>query len=218
MDFTPIPGEQLPVLLAPDERFGPWAVVPRFVVLDDADRAIRCSGMSIEWCPMMLAREAGNAFARRDANDEIIDDDSTVPWSVASPETMPPPEELTSTVVRSIAVATQIERARRALPDLEALANALDGWARESGGTAGPSRERTFITDPRRRRAKKLDDEHYRRVADEYRDAFTKPRQYVAHYFDVSPATASDYIREARRRGFLPPTTRGKATNNDEDS
>lgn len=218
MNFTLVPPMQLPILLAPDPRFGPWAVVPQFVVLDDEERTVRCSGMTIDWCPMMLARDAGDAFATRDADGYVLEDDaSTVPWEIASPETMPPPDELTSTVVRSIAVATQVARARASLIDLQNIVNAMSAWAAGVDEESRPAHEPTnIITEARRRRPREHAAEHYREVAAVYGGASTRPRQAVAEHFDVRPATASDYIREARRREFLPPTTRGKATNNDE--
>ncbi len=215
MSFREIPGDQLPVLLAPDPRWGPWAVAPKFVVLDETSE-IRCSGLTVEWCPMMASRDAGNAAARRDDAGAILPDDGgTVPWAVFSPETMPPPEELTSTVMRSIAVTSQITQARKALPRLEVLANALDlgakGAGPASGGGTTQIQERTFIKEPRRQRRKRLDDDHYKLVAQVYRGATGKPRQAVAHHFNVSPATASDYLAEARARHLLPGTTRGVA-------
>lgn len=50
-----------------------------------------------------------------------------------------------------------------------------------------------------------------RQVAEVYRANFDKaPAEAVARTFGVKPRMASEYVRRARERGFLPPTTQGK--------
>lgn len=50
-----------------------------------------------------------------------------------------------------------------------------------------------------------------RQVADVYRANFDKaPAEAVARTFGVKPRMAHEYVRRARERGFLPPTTQGK--------
>ena len=50
-----------------------------------------------------------------------------------------------------------------------------------------------------------------RQVAEVYRANFDKaPAEAVARTFGVKPRMAHEYVRRARERGFLPPTTQGK--------
>jgi hypothetical protein len=64
---------------------------------------------------------------------------------------------------------------------------------------------------PRRRWA--VTDEHLQKVADVYRGAEKAPTEAVAaHFQGVAHRTATRWVSEARKRGFLPPTTRGKGT------
>ncbi|OBF91053.1 hypothetical protein A5791_15845 [Mycobacterium sp. 852002-51163_SCH5372311] len=50
-----------------------------------------------------------------------------------------------------------------------------------------------------------------KQVADVYRANFHKaPAEAVARTFGVKPRMAHEYVRRARERGFLPPTTQGK--------
>jgi hypothetical protein len=65
-----------------------------------------------------------------------------------------------------------------------------------------------------RRRRSRLTDDDYVRVADVYRHAVTDGRSAqhaVKDTFTVSQSRAATMIAEARKRGLLPPTTRGKA-------
>jgi hypothetical protein len=58
-----------------------------------------------------------------------------------------------------------------------------------------------------------LSDEFYAAVADRYRDAVARglnPRSAIASAADVSNDVAGRWVREARKRGFLPPTEPGK--------
>lgn len=80
--------------------------------------------------------------------------------------------------------------------ELTDLANELRRQARARGGRP------------------KLDPKIYRDAAGIYEAALNRgasPRQAVVDEMHVAESTASRYIREARRLGFLPPTTRGKA-------
>jgi hypothetical protein len=63
---------------------------------------------------------------------------------------------------------------------------------------------------PARRR---LPDSFYERVAETYRAAIArglKPRRAIAEAADVSLDVSGRWIREARKRGLLPPTSPGK--------
>jgi hypothetical protein len=58
-----------------------------------------------------------------------------------------------------------------------------------------------------------LPDEFYAAVADRYRDAAARglnPRTAIAEAADVSADVAGRWVREARKRGLLPPTKTGK--------
>ena len=64
------------------------------------------------------------------------------------------------------------------------------------------------------RRGKRLQDDELRQVADVYRSAFElgrPPTAAVQDEFRIAYPTAGRWVMEARRRGFLPPTTRGVA-------
>jgi len=55
--------------------------------------------------------------------------------------------------------------------------------------------------------------EHWVKVVAVYRQAHIErrpPTQAVAKAFEVNKSTAAKYVAEARKRGLLPPTTRGK--------
>jgi hypothetical protein len=55
----------------------------------------------------------------------------------------------------------------------------------------------------------------FRRVADVYKTASRstgKPVEAVADAFNAPRTSAANWIREARARGYLPPTTKGRAT------
>jgi hypothetical protein len=59
------------------------------------------------------------------------------------------------------------------------------------------------------------DDEHYQRVAENYRAAITQghrnPTAQVAASFVVTRSTAAGWVRACRARGYLPPARRGRA-------
>lgn len=200
MSFTPLPGEQVGITLAPDSSSGPWAVAPKFVVLDDG--TIRCSGMSIAWCPMMRAAEAGAKAAE-------LPPDQMVPVEWGDPDAMPDPEELTATILRSIPFASITGAMRSRLPGLAAIARSFDAWAAEQSGASAPNRP--SVSDHTLRRRKRLDDAHYEKVAKVYREAKTRPRAAVADHFYVAHSTAARWVTECRERGLLPKTSRGRA-------
>jgi len=66
-------------------------------------------------------------------------------------------------------------------------------------------------TPAKRSPRKRLGDEHYRRVAEIYRDAFKNPTAAVMAQMHASRSTAGRWVMEARRRGFLRPTRPGQA-------
>lgn len=82
----------------------------------------------------------------------------------------------------------------------------------------GDSRRKFFVDarpewdpglgDPGRRY---IDDELLSQVAEVYRSNFDRaPAEAVARTFSVKARMAHEYVRRARERGFLPPTTQGK--------
>lgn len=61
------------------------------------------------------------------------------------------------------------------------------------------------------RKRRRITDELLREVARIYRENFKfAPTVAVAQTFDVKPRMAHEYVRRARERGFLPPTTQGR--------
>ena len=64
-----------------------------------------------------------------------------------------------------------------------------------------------------RPRGRNLPDEFYETVADRYRDAAARglnPRTAIASSASVSTDVAGRWVRQARKRGYLPPTEPGK--------
>ena len=59
-----------------------------------------------------------------------------------------------------------------------------------------------------------LPDEFFRGIADQYRQAHARnnrPTSAIAEAHDVSRSTASNWVAEARKRGYLEPATPGRA-------
>lgn len=75
---------------------------------------------------------------------------------------------------------------------------------------------RALLEDARRpRRGSPITDDHLRQVADLYRTALARgdaPTQTVADSMHVVPSTAGRWVKRARERGFLGPTTPGRAS------
>ncbi len=58
---------------------------------------------------------------------------------------------------------------------------------------------------------RRVNTELLRQVAEIYRANFdSAPTEAVARTFGVKQRMAHEYVRRARERGFLPPTTQGK--------
>jgi transposase len=111
-------------------------------------------------------------------------------------------EPITTSLIRALPVASAIDRAR-------------EGLAAKRRHKERRRRRQEPARQPRTGRPREIDEEHLRAVAQVYRDAFRtsrKPTKIVAETFDRSPATAARWVTRARREGFLPPTTQGKAT------
>ena len=70
-------------------------------------------------------------------------------------------------------------------------------------------------TDQAQRKAKRrLTDEDLREVAEVYGQALAEkgnPTQAVADHFFIARSTAGNRVMKARKRGFLKPTTPGRA-------
>jgi hypothetical protein len=92
-----------------------------------------------------------------------------------------------------------------------------DVWRDEPGGmalpTIGDEQDRVIrdlVYDLRVGR-RHVNAELLGQVAEVYRANFHKaPAEAVARTFSVKPRMAHEYVRRARERGFLPPTTQGK--------
>lgn len=87
----------------------------------------------------------------------------------------------------------------------------LDEWAAQVRKSRQAARN--FVDRQRRpREYRAINDDLLRSVAEVYRANVTTraPTQAVAKHFGVGNRMASTYVQEARARGFLPPTIRGK--------
>jgi hypothetical protein len=63
---------------------------------------------------------------------------------------------------------------------------------------------------PSRKPGDRLDDDHYRKVAEIYRQATRSPTAEVAKKLNASRSSAGRWVMVARQKGFLGETTRGK--------
>lgn len=133
------------------------------------------------------------------------------------------PRAIKATAVRELPIATIIEQERaRAATGLEAFA---DYWGeRDDEGRGAPElveygrRQAAALrgdsTQPRPGRPIAWTDERLREVARLYREAYTRgvsPTKSVAQRLDVTYAVAAKRVSEARKKGFLGETTRGRA-------
>lgn len=125
----------------------------------------------------------------------------------------PPTQEKLRTIpLRRIVLAVRANEGLR-----ERLAAKLDQVTPEAGSadfwkalTGFPQPELPPIERPAGR---KLSDEFYATVAERYRDAAARglnPRTAIADAASVSTDVAGRWVREARKRAFLPPTQPGK--------
>jgi hypothetical protein len=107
------------------------------------------------------------------------------------------------TVVDEVVVPVRLDRGPAAQPSVDGNT----GWE-----TTDPATARERAVDGGRRRGRP--DEFYRDVARTYREsAQTSPRPVwdLADAHGVPLTTAHRWVKEARRRGFLPPGQPGKA-------
>ena len=122
------------------------------------------------------------------------------------------PASMTRTVWRSFPAAQTIDKARRGSRRL------LEKLAEEAPGSLEEKNRKDLELyrepDPRRGgRPRLYDQDHFRKVADVYRDAWRRsnsPTQTVASRFNVSPSTAAKWVKRARDMGFLGKTTAGR--------
>lgn len=92
-----------------------------------------------------------------------------------------------------------------------------DVWRDDPGGigipAVGEKQQRILrnLVDDMRTGRRHVNAELLRQVAQVYRDNFEHaPVEAVARVFGVKPRMAHEYVRRARDRGFLSPTTQGK--------
>jgi hypothetical protein len=125
------------------------------------------------------------------------------------------PETLRTIPLRRILLAVAASDAAR--NDLE---NKLGEPVPEPGSTEFHSELDTAWVHPeplpklKRPQGRRLPDEFYAAVADLYREAAARglnPRTTVAEQAGISTEVAGRWVREARKRGQLPPTAPGKA-------
>lgn len=209
-----MPAHELPknsaaAVLLPDPARGPWAVTPTLARFDDG--RIECVGLTIEWMPMAPSRETGHW---------ADDPDTPTPWP---PGEGPEPEPLTAVMLRQIPLGRIVNQARKELPAMIAITDSMNRVVAEDLGEP-PQRVRVGTVDIVNRRRRRRDDEHFRLVAEIYRRARASgvkeerkaPTRAVADEFVVAKSTAAGWVHEARKRGFLPPTRRGRARGADE--
>ena len=119
--------------------------------------------------------------------------------------------------VRGLGLGEEVRRARaKMIRDLRIIESSGDlpkRWRAEA-------RERLALVEKdggrRPGRPRMYDAEHFRKVADFYREGATNgltPTRWVARKYGVSQSTAAKWVARARspEYGFLPPTTRGRA-------
>jgi hypothetical protein len=150
-------------------------------------------------------------YARRGGRQECVG--LTIqPWRDSGPLTQTELRKLSLRSLIALDHADQVQRARTALdrlhsPELEPHTDRRQ--------LAALSRTVEASMPGRRGRRALYGDDHYRTVAAYYSDvsdaAAPNPTQLVAEAWCVSKSTAATWVREARRRGMLPPTTRGVA-------
>jgi hypothetical protein len=139
------------------------------------------------------------------------------------------PESLTASRLRSLRLQELVKEGRRQkyYEVGGSMVEAYDdpqGWAPGDFDGVGPGfiegvrdRAADWVEPPRGRR---LDDDHFRRVAVVYStalDAGANPLGAVMNDSEWSPTTkptASRWVARARELGYLPPTGQGKATGN----
>jgi hypothetical protein len=126
------------------------------------------------------------------------------------------PEKLRAIPLRRILLAAEASGTFRS--DLE---RKLDERAPEPGPELRAALETGWVHDEpkplpklKRPRGRRLTDDFYAAVADLYREAAARglnPRTTVAEQAGTSTEVAGRWVREARKRGQLPPTAPGKA-------
>lgn len=150
---------------------------------------------------------------------------------IISDPSAPGQTALTSVKLRQLRLGDLVDRARREYRESLEMAARIDmapgGWSPALSKT-----ERDEImeavkadaaarlaglgsdgTPPRPGRPRLYDREHYKHVARIYQGAMgVRPTTTVAKSFQVSRSAAGKWVAEARSRGLLPPTTKGKAS------
>jgi hypothetical protein len=169
----------------PDPRRGPWWIRYHFA---EVDGRAECVGLDLQ------------SFRERRGRQEAT--------------TAAGPQPVTATLLRQLPVATLISEARRDQADLvewASRAKEVGARARRAAGKQVPPFEQA-----RRRggRPRERGPEHFEAVAAVYSDALRlgdRPTKAVEQRWQVAASTAAKWVRQARRLGFLGPTTQGKA-------
>ena len=95
---------------------------------------------------------------------------------------------------------------------------AAEGLARAEDAETWKAASEALSPSPRRGRRPIYDDEHLRRIAQAHLETVRElgttrgARKVLAERERVSESTIRDWLHEARNRGYLPRTRRGKAT------
>lgn len=127
--------------------------------------------------------------------------------------------EVSAAVLRRVPVAELVTDALRLfglyMMSREQFDSALTGGDTGEVHEDMDNRHATWVnTQVGRQRRTARTDSAVREVAAVYREAMGRdapPSAAVAQHLRCSPRTAREWVKEARDRGFLPPTTRGKA-------
>jgi hypothetical protein len=102
------------------------------------------------------------------------------------------------------------DQVRSAMAELESVVEA-DGYRiKTDDDVARAARE--FVITRRSGQKRRITGDFLRQVAEVYRTNIGHaPTEAVARTFGVKHRQATDYVRQARDRGFLPPTKQGRA-------
>jgi hypothetical protein len=139
-----------------------------------------------------------------------------LPWAAANQE-LP---AVGSAMMRGLPVGALLRESLERLADaLESPAPGEDApaeWVEAHAQWRAATREARQAVREGPDNPRRLGDEHYRRVADIYRDAVRNgepPTAAVADALTVSKSAAAKQVARARERGLLPRTSRGRVGN-----
>ncbi len=132
---------------------------------------------------------------------------------VVQTECMEQPHDMSDTTVSEISSESlrRVPASRLVRWAVLAACHPMPGGERRRDPPSLDEWSTLFATEGKRRR-RRLDDAHFREVAEVYRAAvkFGAPTRAVAAHFTAGESTAGRWVVEARRRGFLGKTIAGR--------